>query len=47
LTRWALALTYRAGQSLEYVDSPAVRAAKDGNVLILDGIERVSDTGYV
>lgn len=31
----------REGGRLEYVDSGAVRAAKNGSVLILDGIERV------
>ncbi|GAA5995340.1 uncharacterized protein JCM10292_005112 [Rhodotorula paludigena] len=31
----------RAGGRLEYVDSGAVRAAKEGKVLVLDGIERV------
>ncbi|KAK4700971.1 von Willebrand factor A domain-containing protein 8, partial [Phenoliferia sp. Uapishka_3] len=30
----------RKGGKLEYVDSPAVRAAKNGSILILDGIER-------
>lgn len=30
----------RAGGRLEYVDSPAVRAAKSGAILVLDGIER-------
>ncbi|KAM0790964.1 hypothetical protein ACM66B_004269 [Microbotryomycetes sp. NB124-2] len=30
----------RAGGSLEYVDSAAVRAAKAGSILVLDGIER-------
>lgn len=31
----------RKGGRLEYVDSGAVRAAKNGSVLVLDGIERV------
>ncbi|GAA5974305.1 hypothetical protein JCM21900_000676, partial [Sporobolomyces salmonicolor] len=30
----------RAGGRLEYTDSPAVRAVKEGKVLILEGIER-------
>lgn len=32
----------RQGGKLVYTDSSAVRAAKNGSLLILDGIERVS-----
>ena len=34
----------RQGGKLEYTDSAAVRAAKGGAILILDGVERVSST---